>query len=144
MLKEVPFAVAKFTIFDITSEKLYEAFPVAQEDIRFSLYISLISGTLGGIVAAIVSNPADSTISEMKKGKSDLGPIETAKNLLENGGIGAWFTGLPLRMFFYSLMVSIQFFLYDSVKLLLGIGTDDLKMYLDVLGGALNESGGPV
>ena len=131
-------------MFDLTSETLYEKFPVAQEDIRLSLYISLVSGTLGGIVAAIVSNPADSTISEMKKAKSELGPIETAKMLLDRDGIGAWFTGLQLRMFFYSLMVSIQFFLYDSVKLLLGIGSDDLKLYLDVLGGALTEGGGPI
>jgi len=136
--------VAKFTIFDLTSEKLYELFPVAQEDIQLSLYVSLFSGTMGGIVAAVVSNPADSTISEMKKAKSDLGPLQTAKNLLEKDGISSLFTGLYLRMFFYSLMVSIQFFLYDFVKYLLGIGTDDLKLYLDVLGGALTEGGGPI
>eukprot|EP00815_Leptocylindrus_aporus_P000527 CAMPEP_0116067676 /NCGR_PEP_ID=MMETSP0322-20121206/11191_1 /TAXON_ID=163516 /ORGANISM="Leptocylindrus danicus var. apora, Strain B651" /LENGTH=976 /DNA_ID=CAMNT_0003554609 /DNA_START=139 /DNA_END=3066 /DNA_ORIENTATION=- len=141
LLKEVPFAMAKFTVFDLTSEKLYELFPVAQEDIQLSLYVSLFSGTMGGIVAAFVSNPADSTISEMKKAKSDLGPLQTAKKLLEKDGISSLFTGLYLRMFFYSLMVSIQFFLYDFVKYLLGIGTDDLKLYLDVLGGALTEGG---
>jgi len=144
LLKEVPFAVAKFTVFDLVSAKLYNDFPVAQEDIRLSLYVTLVSGTLGGICAAIVSNPADRTISEMKKASSDVGPIETGKKIVEEGGIPKLFEGITLRLFFYSFLVSIQFFLYDSVRLLLEIGTDDLKLYLDVLGGALTETGGPL
>lgn len=60
------------------------------------------------------------------------------------GGPAALFTGLPIRSFFYSLVVSLQFLVYDSVRFALGIGSDDLKLYLDVLGGALKESGGPL
>jgi solute carrier family 25 phosphate transporter 3 len=123
---------------------MYHLFPAAQEDLQLSLYVSLAGGALGGITAAIVSNPADATVSEMKKAKTSLGPIEAANALLARGGVPALFSGLPLRMFFYSLMISLQFFVYDSVRFALGIGSDDLKLYLDVLGGALRESGGPV
>lgn len=139
LLKDIPFAIAKFTVFDIVSNKLYESFPSAREDIKLSLYVTLLSGVIGGLFASVVSNPADSTISEMKKAKSDLGPIETAKQLWQDAGIEGFFTGLQLRLLFSALIVSIQFFLYDSVKLLLLIGSDDLKLYLDVLGGALRE-----
>ena len=41
-------------------------------------------------------------------------------------------------------IVSLQFLVYDGVRIALGIGSDDLKLYLNVLGGALQESGGPV
>lgn len=123
---------------------MYDAFPVAREDLQLSLLVSLACGTLGGIVAAIVSNPADATITEMKKAKSKRSPLETAKSLLEEGGPPRLFAGVSLRMVFYSLIVSLQFLVYDAVRFALGIGADDLKLYLDVLGGALSESGGPV
>jgi hypothetical protein len=38
------------------------------------------------------------------------------------------------------VVVSLQFLVYDSVRLSLGIGSDDLKVYLDVLGSALRDS----
>ena len=144
LLKEIPFVVTKFTVFDLSTEYLYDAFPAAREDLRLSLLVSLAGGTLGGISAALVSNPADATISEMKKAKSDDGPILTFQKLYSAGGAQALFRGLGVRMFFYTLIVSLQFLVYDAIRFSLGIGTDDLKLYLDVLGGALKESGGPI
>ena len=86
MAKEVPFAMAKFTVFDLSTAWMYENFPAAREDLQLSLLVSLIGGTMGGIVAAVVSNPADATVSEMKKAKSDMGPITAAKLVVEEGG----------------------------------------------------------
>jgi solute carrier family 25 phosphate transporter 3 len=144
LAKELPFNMAKFTVFDLSTAFMYSTFPAAREDLQLSLFVSLLGGTLGGITAACISNPADATISEMKKTKSDAGPVATAKLLVSRGGIGALFKGLSLRIVFYSLIVSLQFLVYDAVRYTLGIGTDDLKLYLDVLGGALNEQGGPI
>ena len=145
LLKEIPFNVTKFTIFAFFTDYLYNAFPAAREDIQLSLLVSLAGGTLGGIGAAVISNPADATISAMKKAKSDAGPISTFQTLVANpeetGGI---FRGLGVRMFYYTLIVSLQFLVYDAIRFSLGIGADDLKLYLDVLGGALRESGGPI
>lgn len=144
LLKEIPFGMAKFTVFDISTAWMYDQFPAAREDLRLSLLISLLGGTLGGITAAIVSNPADATISAMKKAKSDVGPIDTVNMLVEEGGYQALLRGLNVRVFFYTLIVSLQFLVYDTIRFSLGIGSDDLKLYLDVLGGALSEKGGPV
>jgi solute carrier family 25 phosphate transporter 3 len=144
LLKEIPFAMAKFTVCDLSTAWMYDQFPAAREDLQLSLLVSLLGGTLGGCCAAVVSNPADVTISEMKKTKADLGPRGAATIVLERGGPAALFTGLPLRLIFYSLIVSLQFLVYDAVRIALGIGSDDLKIYLDVLGGALSESGGPL
>ena len=134
----------KFTVFDLSTAAMYRTFPVAAEDLKLSLLVSLAGGILGGITAAVVSNPADATITEMKKAKSDIGPVEAFQILLEDGGPPRLLTGLGLRMVFYSLIVSLQFLVYDAVRFALGIGADDLKLYLDVLGGALGETGGSV
>lgn len=144
LLKDIPFAMAKFTIFDVSTAYMYDQFPVAREDLRLSLLVSLIGGTLGGMSAAVVSNPADATISEMKKSATDMGPFGSAQAVLNRDGTIGLFRGLDIRLFFYSLLVSLQFLLYDTVRFSLGIGSDDMKLFLDVLGGALRESGGPV
>mmetsp|Transcript_11485 Transcript_11485/g.21479 ORF Transcript_11485/g.21479 Transcript_11485/m.21479 type:complete len:1046 (-) Transcript_11485:667-3804(-) len=144
MLKEIPFVVGKFTVFDLSTEYLYDKFPAAREELQLSLIVSLVGGTLGGICAALVSNPADATISEMKKAKTDDGPLVTFQKLVAKGGTKALFRGLGVRMFFYTVLCSLQFLVYDAVRISLGIGNDDLKLYLDVLGGALNGSGGPI
>jgi solute carrier family 25 phosphate transporter 3 len=144
LFKEIPFAMAKFTVFDLSTAWMYETFPAAREDIQLSLLVSLLGGTLGGVCAAVVSNPADATISEMKKAKTGLGPQEAVNVILQREGPTGMFKGLQLRFFIVSILVSIQFLLYDAVRISLGIGSDDLKLYLDVLGGALQEQGRPV
>jgi solute carrier family 25 (mitochondrial phosphate transporter), member 3 len=144
LVKGIPYSMAKFTVFDLSTEWMYKTFPAAQEDFQLSLLVSLFCGTLAGIAAALVSNPADATISEMKKKKTDMGPLEAAQMVFDRGGFAGFFKGLQLRMIYYPLVVSLQFLVYDVVRFNLGIGSDDLKLYLDVLGGALNESGGPV
>ena len=173
LLKEIPFAAAKFAVFDASTERLYEAFPAAREDLRLSLAVSLTGGCLGGIVAAFVSNPADAVISELKKFKKTTQPkVETEvrvggdeaavaegtlpqeapkmtikmayDTLYSTYGVGGLFRGLSIRIPFYCLVVSLQFFLYDSIRVLLGVGRDDLNLFLDVLGGALGELRGDI
>lgn len=122
MAKEVPFAMAKFTVFDLSTQYLYENFPAAREDLQLSLLVSLLGGTFGGIVAGIVSNPADATISEMKKAKSDMDPVSAVKLVIEKGGIAGLFRGLPLRLVFYSR---------KCVSLLLGLSwTSQICLFL--------------
>ena len=137
--KQLPYAMVKFLVFDLSTDRLYDIFPAAQEDLKLSLLISLVGGVLGGSAAAVVSNPADTVISEMKKSQEDISPIEAVNNLSTRAGPSGFFVGLPLRMLFSSMNASLTFALYDSVKFLLGIGSDDLKLYLDVLSGALNN-----
>lgn len=130
----------KFLVFDTSTEYLLQAYPVAREDIRLSLLISLIGGTLGGIAATIVSNPADVVVTEMKKAKSDMSMLEAVDILLQRAGPAAFAKGMQLRMVFYSLLVSLQFLLYDAIRIALGVGSDDMKLYLNVLGAALSET----
>ena len=138
-VKEIPYNAVKFLVFDTSTEFMYEAFPAAREDIRLSLIVSLFGGTLGGLAAAIVSNPADAVVSELKKSKTKLSILEAVERLKERAGIAAFAQGISLRMIYYPLLVSLQFFLYDFIRIALGVGSDDMRLYLNVLNVALNE-----
>eukprot|EP00548_Thalassiothrix_antarctica_P009240 CAMPEP_0194152806 /NCGR_PEP_ID=MMETSP0152-20130528/54050_1 /TAXON_ID=1049557 /ORGANISM="Thalassiothrix antarctica, Strain L6-D1" /LENGTH=231 /DNA_ID=CAMNT_0038857629 /DNA_START=11 /DNA_END=706 /DNA_ORIENTATION=+ len=141
LVKQVPYAMVKFTIFDLSTEYLLTTYPSAQENLALSLGISLIGGVLGGISAAIVSNPADAVISELKKGSSssDLSPIGAFQTLWERSAL---FKGLQLRMAFYSFAAALQFSVFDGIRYALGIGADDLRLYFDVLGEVVQTKGG--
>ena len=52
--------------------------------------------------------------------------------LAADGGVLNLFSGFPARAVFFFLVIGLQFFLYDYVKTLLEVGTDDLTLVLDV------------
>lgn len=49
-----------------------------------------------------------------------------------DGGVSNLFTGFSARAVFFFLVIGLQFFLYDYIKTLLDVGTDDLTLVLDV------------
>lgn len=52
--------------------------------------------------------------------------------LKKEGGAINLFVGFPARATFFFLVIGLQFFLYDYVKNLLEVGSDDLTLVLDV------------
>mmetsp|Transcript_40921 Transcript_40921/g.123405 ORF Transcript_40921/g.123405 Transcript_40921/m.123405 type:complete len:893 (+) Transcript_40921:1635-4313(+) len=123
------------------------------------LAISAFAGALAGIAGAFISHPADLILtltsaaakeSEEEGSDESIDSSETTsedypesggspdwrpilKELLsKEGGVGNLFTGLPARSLFFFLVIGLQFFLYDYVKGLFRVGSDDLTLVLDV------------
>ncbi|CAM9199499.1 unnamed protein product [Phaeothamnion confervicola] len=65
LFREVPFAVTKYLVFELSRDAIYSALPATQEGIFSSLTVSLACGLLGGVAAAIVSNPADAVLTRL-------------------------------------------------------------------------------
>jgi len=58
---------------------------------------------------------------------------DVVKDLIsKEGGIANLFVGLGARSIFFFLVIGLQFFLYDYVKNLFQVGSDDLNLVLDV------------
>lgn len=153
--RELPFAVTKFLVFDILAKALIALINSNQSAFGLSeaaqvgvgttgLGVSAAAGAVAGIVGAVISHPADLILTltsaaandesgrgAKKEGSSDWRPI--VKDLLEkDGGIVNLFTGLPARATFFFLVIGLQFFLYDAVKGLFEVSSDDLTLVLDV------------
>jgi Mitochondrial carrier protein len=101
---------------------------------------------VAGIAGAIVSHPADLILTKTSAAQrnSQASPAtsdapstdwrDVVKDLIrpENGGISNLFVGLPARATFFFLVIGLQFFLYDYVKSIFQVGSDDLSLVLDV------------
>jgi len=124
------------------------------------LAVSAGSGALAGIAGALVSHPADLilTLTSVSKGqetsqngnKKSGGTIrdETKSEVIDStspdwrqvlkeilqkeGGALNLFAGFPARATFFFLVIGLQFFLYDYVKSLFRVGSEDLQLVLDV------------
>jgi hypothetical protein len=139
--RELPFAITKFLVFDIISNEVVAlangqlgegAIPIQVGVGAAGLTISAFAGALAGIAGAFVSHPADLILTLTSTGK-DVDWKDVVKNLLaKEGGVFNLFIGLPARATFFFLVIGLQFFLYDYVKNIFQVGSDDLSLVLDV------------
>ena len=147
--RELPFAVVKFLTFDsiataaitfINAQTGDGALPVQVGVGPVGLTVSAAAGAVAGIAGAIVSHPADliltKTSSANRKTDGDNEKVDwrdVVKDLISQpGGIANLFVGLPARSIFFFLVIGLQFFLYDYVKGVFQVGSDDLSLVLDV------------
>lgn len=145
--RELPFAVTKFLVFDITAgsiSNLINSSNILEDGSKIQvgvgalgLLLSAFSGAMAGIAGAFVSHPADliltlTSASSKEDGESKDWKIIVNELLEQEGGIVNLFPGFPARAVFFFLVIGLQFFLYDYFKTLLDVGTDDLTLVLDV------------
>jgi solute carrier family 25 phosphate transporter 3 len=82
---------------------------------KFSILLG--SGIIAGFAAAILSQPADTLLSQINKGHGPKGKILYRLGVLaRQTGLRGLFAGLGPRMVMTAGLVSGQFLLYDSIK----------------------------
>jgi solute carrier family 25 phosphate transporter 3 len=122
--RQIPYTMAKFFFFEkIVSIFYTNVFTAPKESYGkpTQLGVTFASGYLAGVVCAIVSHPADSLVSlqgkEVNKGKS-LGQIasETGIKALATKGLGT-------RVLMIGTLTGFQWWIYDSFKSAMGMGT---------------------
>jgi len=118
--RQIPYTMAKFYFF----EKVVEAFythvftePRSSYSKSTQLGVTFASGYTAGVICAIVSHPADTVVSKMGKGGKSAGQI-----LGELGFSGIW-GGLGTRIIMIGTLTGLQWYIYDSFKTAMGMGT---------------------
>mmetsp|Transcript_24132 Transcript_24132/g.47964 ORF Transcript_24132/g.47964 Transcript_24132/m.47964 type:complete len:1128 (-) Transcript_24132:52-3435(-) len=145
--RELPFAVTKFLVFDLAAGNIagfINNSNMMGSDTKIQvgvgsagLLLSAFSGALAGIAGAFVSHPADliltlTSASSRQEGEEKDWRVIVKELLSSDGGVLNLYAGFPARAVFFFLVIGAQFFLYDYVKTLLEVGTDDLTLVLDV------------
>merc|ERR1712216_583696 len=69
LFKQIPYTMAKFAVQGMVADGWYESMNCKPDKCStgFNTVISLGSGTVAGVVAAVISHPADTLLSKMNK-----------------------------------------------------------------------------
>ncbi|KAK4316081.1 hypothetical protein Pmani_012725 [Petrolisthes manimaculis] len=117
--RQIPYTMMKFACFERTVEAIYQYVvpkPRDQCSKREQLVVTFAAGYIAGVFCAIVSHPADTIVSKLNQAKGSTA-IQVAKDL---GMAGLW-KGLFPRIIMIGTLTALQWFIYDAVKVTLGL-----------------------
>ncbi|KAI8971631.1 mitochondrial carrier domain-containing protein [Mycotypha africana] len=124
LFKQVPYTMAKFVVYERTTELILKSLKTPKEDITPSTMtvVNLSSGIVAGTVAAIVSQPADTLLSKINKQKGAEGESLTSRllSMSRQLGVKGLFLGLGPRIVMVATLTAGQFAIYGDIKRVLG------------------------
>jgi len=122
--RQIPYTVAKFFFFERIVQLFYDKVFTEPKDTyskQIQLSITFTSGYLAGVICAIVSHPADNLVSQMSK-KENMG-----KSFGQIGrDLGLYYLmtkGLGTRILMIGTLTGLQWWIYDTFKSSMGMGT---------------------
>jgi len=117
--RQIPYTMMKFACFERTVEALYQyVVPKPRDQCSKSeqLVVTFAAGYIAGIFCAIVSHPADTIVSVLNKDKGS-----SAGDIIKRLGFMGLWKGLVARIIMIGTLTALQWFIYDGVKVGLGI-----------------------
>merc|ERR1711990_821289 len=115
--RQIPYTMMKFACFERTVEALYQYVvpkPRAECSKSEQLVVTFAAGYIAGVFCAIVSHPADVVVSVLNKT-----PGVTAGEVLKDLGFKGCWQGLGPRIIMVGTLTALQWFIYDTVKVIL-------------------------
>jgi len=123
LFKQIPYTIAKFVVQDFAQEQIYSVTgKKVSKSTKFG--ISLTSGVIAGVVAAIISHPADTLLSKMNKAGAggDGGMFTRMGRIASEMGIVKLCTqGLGARCIMIGSITAGQFGIFDTMLPALGV-----------------------
>merc|ERR1712076_306006 len=113
-LRQIPYTMMKFACFEKTVEALYKHVvpkPRAECSKGEQLVVTFAAGYIAGVFCAIVSHPADCVVSVLNKT-----PGATAGQVAKDLGFKGLWAGLGPRIIMIGTLTALQWFIYDTVK----------------------------
>merc|ERR1719495_144039 len=117
--RQIPYTMMKFACFERTVEALYQFVvpkPRDQCSKNEQLVVTFAAGYIAGIFCAIVSHPADTIVSKLNQAKGS-----TAMGVAKELGMAGLWKGLFPRIIMIGTLTALQWFIYDAVKVTLGL-----------------------
>jgi len=115
--RQIPYTMMKFACFERTVEAIYQYVvpkPRAECSKSEQLVVTFAAGYIAGVFCAIVSHPADTIVSYMNKAQG-----ATVGSAAKDLGFKGMWAGLGPRIVMIGTLTALQWFIYDSVKVVL-------------------------
>ncbi|CAF9909752.1 MAG: hypothetical protein GOMPHAMPRED_006857 [Gomphillus americanus] len=124
--RQIPYTMMKFASFETIVEMIYARMPGQKSDYSKAAQtgVSFAGGYLAGILCAIVSHPADVMVSKLNANRQpgEAFGAATGRIYREIGFMGLW-NGLPVRIVMIGTLTGLQWMIYDSFKIFMGLPT---------------------
>merc|ERR1712093_565968 len=125
LFKQIPYTITKFVVQDAAQEKIWMFMPPKDQcGSGAKLGVSLSSGVIAGVAAAIISHPADTLLSKINKaGAGGEGSMFVRLGRLagEMGFAKLALVGLPARCVMIGSITAGQFGIFDSLLPAMGV-----------------------
>ncbi len=156
IIRELPFTVAKFFVFDATTSAIESVLPSLSENPSTAFLASLIGGLVAGAVAGAVSTPADTVLTRLQRRSpqrahgaesGDTGHANDSDATAAGMGSlgdellrepGSLFSGWVARSVLFGAIISGQYLLYDVWKRVFKVSPNDIVLVLDVFADRLS------
>jgi len=125
LFKQIPYTMAKFAVQGIAAEKIYaltNSTPQTSSQ-AYNVTVSLGSGVIAGVSAAIISHPADTLLSKINKaGAGGEGStfVRLGRIAKETGFVKLATQGLGARCVMIGTLTAGQFGIFDTVMNMVG------------------------
>jgi len=122
--RQIPYTMAKFFFFEKVVQLFYNHVFTEPKDSynkATQLSITFASGYIAGVICAVVSHPADNLVSQM--GKSENKGKSFGQMASEQGLYKLFTKGLGTRVLMIGTLTGLQWWIYDTFKTALGMGT---------------------
>ncbi|KAJ1670789.1 Cu/Pi carrier, partial [Spiromyces aspiralis] len=125
-LRQVPYTMVKFATFEKTVEAIYKhclSHPKEYYNKAQQLGVTFTAGYIAGIFCAIISHPADTLVSKLNNVAKAEGQSTGALaiNILKDLGFKGVWTGLTPRITMIGVLTALQWFIYDTFKVMTGL-----------------------
>ena len=126
LFKQVPYTMTKFAVQGLASEAIATtlSMDVSKANETQKMALSLSSGTIAGVAAAIISHPADTLLSKINKSPTAGGTGSTISRLInlarESGFKNLCLSGLGPRCVMIGALTAGQFAIFDVTMSLCG------------------------
>jgi solute carrier family 25 phosphate transporter 3 len=125
LFKQIPYTIAKFVVQDWAQETIYRvAAPDRKVGKGTKFGISLTSGVIAGVAAAIISHPADTLLSKINKaGEGGEGSmfVRMGRIAMQQGPVNLCLVGLPARCVMIGGITAGQFGIFDTMLPVMGV-----------------------
>ncbi|MFS8016332.1 putative mitochondrial carrier domain superfamily [Helianthus anomalus] len=120
--RNLPFSMIMFTTFEHSVDFIYRKFLQRRKEEcsrTQQLGVTCVAGYTAGAVGTVVSNPADNIVSSLYNKKANT-VLQAARNI---GLVNLFTRSLPIRVTIVGPVLTLQWFFYDSIKVLNGLPT---------------------
>ncbi|EGC38709.1 hypothetical protein DICPUDRAFT_28225 [Dictyostelium purpureum] len=124
ILKQVPYTASQFVTYELANDYfnkyLYRTRGLTRNDLSDTQKLGVILGTgaISGVVASVASHPADTILSKINQEKTDGGVTKAIGNIVKRLGVRGLFLGVEARCVMVTTLVTVQFLIYDGIKLI--------------------------